>query len=135
MTLGSVSSSGSVQDALSGRPKVAIVTGASSGIGLKAVRRLVACGYRVVANSRNITSANSLDGTGDMKLVDGDIGIRETAQRGVDTALQSVGRADLLVDNAGVFIPKPFTEYTAEDFQRALGTNLAGFINVSEFGV
>src|SRR6266446_4392463 len=66
MTLGSVSSSGRVQDALSGRPKVAIVTGASSGIGLEAVRRLVACGYRVVANSRNITSAHSLDGTGDL---------------------------------------------------------------------
>ncbi len=137
MTLGSVSSSGSVQDALSGRPKVAIVTGASSGIGLEAVRRLVACGYRVVANSRNITSANSLDGTGDLKLklVDGDIGIRETAQRVVDTALQSFGRVDLLVNNAGVFIPKPFTEYTAEDFQRAVGTNLAGFFYVSQLAV
>jgi len=135
MTLGSVSSSGRVQDALSGRPKVAIVTGASSGIGLEAVRRLVACGYRVVANSRNITSANSLDGTGDLKLVDGDIGIRETAQRVVDTALQSFGRVDLLVNNAGVFIPKPFTEYTAEDFQRAVGTNLAGFFYVSQLAV
>src|SRR6267378_7332712 len=101
-------------------------TGASSGIRREAVRRLVACGYLVVANSRNITSANSLNATGDLKLVDGDIGIRETAQRVIDTALQSFGRVDLLVNNAGVFIPKPFTEYTSEDFQRAVGTNLAG---------
>ena len=115
--------------------KVAIVTGASSGIGLETVRRLVACGYRVVANSRNITSANTLDGTGDLKLVDGDIGIPETAQRVVDTALQSFGRVDLLVNNAGVFIPKPFTEYTPEDFQRAVGTNLAGFFYVSQLAV
>src|SRR5260370_8332697 len=97
MTLGSVSSSGRVQDALSGRPKVAIVTGASSGIGLEAVRRLVACGYRVVANSRNITSANSLNGTGDLKLVDGDIGIRERAQRVVYNSLQIFWIVDPLV--------------------------------------
>ena len=77
----------------------------------------------------------TLDGTGDLKLVDGDIGIRETAQRVVDTALQSFGRVDLLVNNAGVFIPKPFTEYTAEDFQRAVGTNLAGFFYVSQLAV
>jgi NAD(P)-dependent dehydrogenase (short-subunit alcohol dehydrogenase family) len=67
--------------------------------------------------------------------VDGDIGIRETAQRVVDTTLQSFGRVDLLVNNAGVFIPKPFTEYTAEDFQRAVGTNLAGFFYVSQLAV
>jgi len=54
-------------------------------------KKAVACGYRVVANSRNITSANSLDGTGDLKLVDGDIGIRETAQRVVDTASKALG--------------------------------------------
>src|SRR5260370_16957308 len=102
--------------------KVAIVTGASSGIGLEAVRRLVARGYRVVANSRNITSASSLDGIRDLKLVDGDIGIRETAQRVVDTALQIFGRVDLLVNTPGVFFPTPFTQYTAEDFQRAVGT-------------
>lgn len=117
------------------RGKVAIVTGASSGIGLEMVKRLIEKGYRVVANSRNITSASTLDGTGDLKLVDGDIGIRETAQRVVDTALQSFGRVDLLVNNAGVFIPKPFTEYTAEDFQRAVGTNLAGFFYVSQLAV
>jgi NADP-dependent 3-hydroxy acid dehydrogenase YdfG len=109
MTSVSASSDGRVQDALSGRPTVAIVTGASSGTGLEIVKRLIEKGYRVVANSRKITSAMTLHSTVDLKLVDGDIGIRETAQRVVDTALQSFGRVDLLVNNAGVFIPKPFT--------------------------
>lgn len=115
--------------------KVAIVTGASSGIGLEAVRRLRTSGYRVVANSRNLTSAHTLYAAGDLKLVDGDIGMREAAQQVINTAMQSFGRIDLLVNNAGIFIPKPFTEYTAEDFQRAVGTNLAGFFYVSQLAV
>jgi NAD(P)-dependent dehydrogenase (short-subunit alcohol dehydrogenase family) len=70
-------SSGRAQDALSGRPKVAIVTRASSEIGLEMVKRLIEKGYRVVASSRNITSAMTLHGTVDLKLVDGDIGLEE----------------------------------------------------------
>ena len=135
MTLGSASSSGRVRDALSGRPKVAIVTGASSGIGLEMVKRLIEKGYRVVANSRKITSAMTLHSTADLKLVDGDIGIEETAKRVVSSAIQSFGAVDLLVNNAGVFIPKPFTEYTAEDFRRVTQTNLAGFFYVSQLAV
>ena len=135
MTLGSVSSSGRAQDALYGRPKVAIVTGASSGIGLEMVKRLIEKGYRVVANSRNITSAMTLQSTGDLKLVDGDISLQEIAQRVVVTAIRDFGSIDLLVNNAGVFIPKPFTEYTAEDFRRATETNLAGFLYVSQLAV
>src|SRR5260370_1673750 len=131
MTLGSTSSDGRVQDALSGRPKVATVTGASSGIGLEAVRRLVACGYRVVANSRNITSAMTLTSTADLKLVDGDIGIEETAKHVVRTAIQNFGTVDLLVNNAGVFLPKPFTEYTTEDFRSPTTPNLAVFFYLS----
>src|SRR5467141_3241598 len=127
MTLESTSSGGRVQDALSGRPKVAIVTGASSGIGLGMVKRLAAKGYRVVANSRKITSAMTLQSTADLKLVDGDIGLPETAQRVVAAAMRDFGRIDLLVNNAGVFIPKPFTEYLPEDFRRAVETNLSGF--------
>ena len=74
MTLGSSASSrGRAQDALSGRPKVAIVTGGSSGIGLEMVKKLIEKGYRVVANSRNITSAMTLHNTADLKLVDGDL--------------------------------------------------------------
>jgi NADP-dependent 3-hydroxy acid dehydrogenase YdfG len=99
---------------------VAIVTGASSGIGLEVTKQLVLKGYRVVANSRNITSAMTLQSTDDLKLVDGDIGMKTTAQRVVEAAIQSFGMVDLLVNNAGVFITKPFTEYTAEDFQECV---------------
>ena len=135
MTLRSASSEGRPQDTLSGRPKVAIVTGASSGIGLEMVKRLIERGYRAVANSRNITSAMTLTSTADLKLVDGDIGIEETAKRVVSTAIQNFGTVDLLVNNAGVFLPKPFTEYTGEDFRRVTQTNLAGFFYVSQLAV
>jgi NAD(P)-dependent dehydrogenase (short-subunit alcohol dehydrogenase family) len=112
-----------MQEATSSRSKVAIITGVSSGIGLEVTKILTANGYRVVANSRNITSAMTLSETSDLKLVDGDISLQETAQRVVDTAIQHFGRIDLLVNNAGIFIPKSFTEYTAEDFRRATATN------------
>jgi NAD(P)-dependent dehydrogenase (short-subunit alcohol dehydrogenase family) len=135
MTLGSALSGGRVRDALSGRTKVAIVTGGSSGIGLEMVKKLIEKGYRVVANSRNITSAMTLRSTADLKLVDGDIGIEETAKHVVRTAIQNFGAVDLLVNNAGVFIPKPFNEYTAEDFRRVTQTNLAGFFYVSQLAV
>ena len=135
MTSGSASTDGRVQDALSGRPKVAIVTGGSSGIGLEMVKKLIEKGYRLVANSRNITSATTLHSTADLKLVDGDIGIEETAKRVVRTAIANFGTVDLLVNDAGVFILKPFTEYTAEDLQRVTQTNLAGFFYVSQLAV
>ena len=135
MTLESTSSGGLVRHALSGRPKVAIVTGASSGIGLEMVKRLIEKGYRVVANSRKITSAMTLHNTADLKLVDGDIGLEETAKRVVSAAIQNFETVDLLVNNAGIFIPKPFTDYTAEDFRRATQTNLAGFFYVSQLAV
>src|SRR5258707_12308824 len=105
MTLGTASSDGREQDALSGRPKVAIVTGASSGIGLEMVKRLSEKGYRAVANSRNITSAMTLTSTADLKLVDGDIGIEETAKRVVSTAIQCCGPVDLLVTTSRAFSP------------------------------
>jgi len=115
------------QAATSLRSKVAIVTGASSGIGLEVTKKLTANGYRVVANSRHITSAMTLSETSDLKLMDGDISLQETAQRVVATAIHHFGSIDLLVNNAGIFISKPFTEYTAEDFLLATATNLSGF--------
>jgi NAD(P)-dependent dehydrogenase (short-subunit alcohol dehydrogenase family) len=129
------SSSNTTPDAPTGTSNVAIVTGASSGIGLEVTKRLAAKGYRVVANSRNITSAMTLEATADLKLVDGDIGLPETAQRVVAAAMRDFGRIDLLVNNAGVFIPKPFTEYLPEDFRRATETNLSGFFYVSQLAV
>src|ERR1700736_59672 len=104
-------SGGATHDAYSRKSKVAIVTGASSGIGLELAKKLLATGYRVVANSRYITSAGSLTGTDDLKLVDGDIGTPKSAEQVVGTAIQEFGRVDLLVNNAGIFIPKPFTDY------------------------
>ena len=115
--------------------KVAVVTGASRGIGLALAKRLIANGYRVVANSRNIGSAMTLQNTADLKLVDGDIALQETAKQVVAIAVQNFGRIDLLVNNAGVFIPKPFTEYTVEEFRVVTETNLSGFFHLSQLTV
>jgi NAD(P)-dependent dehydrogenase (short-subunit alcohol dehydrogenase family) len=114
---------------------VAIVTGASSGIGLELTKKLIANGYRVVANSRHLTSAKTLSETSDLQLVDGDISLQGTAQRVVAAAIERFGSIDLLVNNAGIFIPRPFTEYTAEDFRMATATNLSGFFYVSQLAV
>ena len=115
--------------------RVAVVTGASRGIGLALAKRLIANGYRVVANSRNIGSAMTLQNTADLRLVDGDIALQETAKQVVAIAVQTFGRIDLLVNNAGVFIPKPFTEYTVEEFRVVTETNLSGFFHVSQLTV
>ena len=129
------SSSAPMRDVSSRKSKVAIVTGASSGIGLEAVKRLAAKQYRVVANARRLTSAMTLSETPDLKLVDGDIGHPDTARLVVSTAIQEFGRIDLLLNNAGVFIPKRFTDYTARDVSDAIGTNLLGFFYVSQLAV
>jgi NAD(P)-dependent dehydrogenase (short-subunit alcohol dehydrogenase family) len=112
--------------------KTAIITGASSGIGLGLTKALISRGYRVVANSRQITQAGTLTPSADLALVEGDIALPETAHNVVDVALRNFGGVDLLVNNAGIFIPKPFTEYAAEDFDRLIATNLAGFFYVSQ---
>jgi NAD(P)-dependent dehydrogenase (short-subunit alcohol dehydrogenase family) len=112
--------------------KVAIVTGASRGIGLGIAERLLETGYCVVANSRNIRSAKTLQCGDRLKLVDGDIGSQKVAMKVAESAILNFGRIDLLVNNAGVFIPKPFTEYTAEDFRQATETNLGGFLYISQ---
>jgi NAD(P)-dependent dehydrogenase (short-subunit alcohol dehydrogenase family) len=117
------------------RAKTAIVTGASSGIGLELAKKLSLNGYRVVVNSRRITSARTLAETEHIKLVDGDIGLPETAERVVAAAIQHFGTIDLLVNNAGVFLSKPFTEYTTEDLRVAFATNLFGFFFVSQLAV
>ncbi len=118
-----------------GTHKTAIVTGASSGIGLGLTTALVEQGYRVVANSRRITEAGTVVPSEQVALVDGDIGEAETARRLVDTAVSRFGGIDLLVNNAGIFIPKPFTEYTPDDFSRLVSTNLAGFLYVTQEAV
>ena len=95
---------------------VAIVTGASGGIGLGLTQALLERGYRVVANSRSISRSKDLKSSEDLVLVDGDVGKKEIAIKVVETALKHFGRIDLLVNNAGIFIPKAFTDYTEEDY-------------------
>src|SRR5437899_4767459 len=115
--------------------KTAIVTGASQGIGAGLVEAFLKRGYSVVANSRNITKANPFAAPANIALVDGDIGHPSTAAAIVDTAVTRFGRIDVLINNAGVFIPKPFTDYTTEDFNTSVSTTLEGFLYVSQLAV
>src|SRR5580692_2718132 len=117
------------------KQKTVIVTGASQGIGAAAAQLFLDRGYNVVANSRNITKANPFAAAANVALVDGDIGDPRTAAKIADTAVSRFGRIDVLINNAGVFIPKPFTEYTTEDFNTLVSTTLAGFLYVSQLAV
>ncbi len=108
--------------------KVAIVTGGSQGIGASLVKAFRDRDYRVVATSRSIQP--SVDP--DILTVRGDVSDPATAERLIQEALSRFGRIDTLVNNAGVFIAKPFTDYTAEDFSAKIATNLAGFFYVTQ---
>ena len=115
--------------------KTAIVTGASQGIGAGLVEAFLKRGYNVVANSRQITKGNRVAASTNLALVDGDIGDPSTAAKIVDSAVSKFGRIDVLINNAGVFISKPFTEYTTEDFNSLVSTTLAGFLYLSQLAV
>jgi NAD(P)-dependent dehydrogenase (short-subunit alcohol dehydrogenase family) len=111
---------------------VAIVTGASSGIGLGLTHALLERGYRVVANSRSISRSKDLKSSEDLVLVEGDVGEKEIAVKVVETALRDFGRIDLLVNNAGIFLPKAFTDYTEEDYHLVMNTNVASFFFMTQ---
>lgn len=113
---------------MSSQQKVAIVTGASQGIGADLVKAYRDRGYRVVATSRSIKQGSDPD----ILAVAGDIGDPATADRVVSQALARFGRVDTLVNNAGIFLAKPFTAYTAEDFAAKVSTNLAGFFHITQ---
>jgi NAD(P)-dependent dehydrogenase (short-subunit alcohol dehydrogenase family) len=115
--------------------KTAVVTGASRGIGAGLVEAFLKRGYSVVANSRNITKANPFAAAANVALVDGDIGQPSTAASIVNTAISRFGRIDVLINNAGIFIPRPFIEYTTEDFNTLVSTTLAGFLYVTQLTV
>jgi NAD(P)-dependent dehydrogenase (short-subunit alcohol dehydrogenase family) len=115
--------------------KTVIVTGASQGIGAGVAQSFLDRGYNVVANSRNITKTSPFAASANVALVDGDIADPRTAAKIVDTAVSRFGRIDVLVNNAGIFIPKPFTEYTTEEFNTLVSTTLAGFLYVSQLAV
>jgi NAD(P)-dependent dehydrogenase (short-subunit alcohol dehydrogenase family) len=116
---------------MSSTRKVAVITGASQGIGAGLVRGFLDRGYRVVANSRSIEPSASAD----MLAVAGDIADPEVADRVIGGAVETFGRVDTLVNNAGIFIAKPFTEYTEADFAAKISVNLAGFFHVSQRAV
>jgi NAD(P)-dependent dehydrogenase (short-subunit alcohol dehydrogenase family) len=111
--------------------KVAVVTGASRGIGAEIVRQFLAKGYRVIACSRKITT------TGQANLVEiaGDTAEPEVAGLVIETAKDRFGRVDTLINNAGAFLPKPFTEYTEVEFQLLLRVNLGGFFHITQNAV
>jgi len=111
--------------------KVAVITGASQGIGAGLVRGFLDRGYRVVANSRSIKP----DASADVLAVAGDIADPAIADRVINSAVEQFGRVDTLINNAGIFIAKPFIEYTETDFARKLSVNLAGFFHVSQRAV
>jgi len=108
--------------------KLAIVTGASQGIGAGIVAAYRAKGYAVVATSRNIRPSADPD----VLAVAGDIRDRALAGRVVAAAMDRFGRIDTLVNNAGIFIGKPFTDYSAEDFRNMVDVNLAGFFHITQ---
>jgi NAD(P)-dependent dehydrogenase (short-subunit alcohol dehydrogenase family) len=116
---------------MSAERKVAVVTGASQGIGAELVRGYLDRGFRVVANSRSIAPGPSAD----VLAVAGDIADPAVADRVIAQAVERFGRVDTLVNNAGVFVAKPFTEYTEADYAHVLSVNLGGFFHVTQRAV
>lgn len=108
--------------------KVAVITGASQGIGASLVRGYLDRGYRVVANSRSIKPEDSES----VLAVAGDIADPAVADRVIAGAVEKFGRVDTLVNNAGIFVAKPFTEYTEADFAGVMSVNVAGFFHISQ---
>jgi NAD(P)-dependent dehydrogenase (short-subunit alcohol dehydrogenase family) len=113
--------------------KTAIVTGAQGGIGSGLVEAFLKQGYNVVATSRNISQ--SLTPSPSLVLVDGDIGKQETAAKAIEAAINRFGTIDVLVNNAGIFLVKPFTDFTTEDFNALVSTNLLGFLYFTQLTV
>lgn len=111
--------------------KVAIVTGASQGIGAGVVDAYRKLGYAVVATSRTIAPADDAD----ILTVQGDIADPATAERVVAAAIERFGRIDALVNNAGIFVAKPFTDYTADDYATVIGINLTGLVRITQLAI
>ena len=110
--------------------KTAIITGASGGIGAGLVEGFLKVGYNVVATSRDAN--RKLTRSGNLILLDGDIGQQQTAAQAVEAAVNNFGTIDVLVNNAGIFLTKPFTDFTAEDFDALVSVNLLGFFYITQ---
>ena len=114
--------------------KTAIVTGASQGIGACLVKTFLARGYQVVATARSMEKAG-FHASQQLALVNGDIGEADTARNIADTAIERFGGIDTLVNNAGIFFTRPFSDYTTEDFSKLVSTNLGGFFFLTQLAV
>jgi NAD(P)-dependent dehydrogenase (short-subunit alcohol dehydrogenase family) len=99
------------------------------------VKGLVERGFNVVANSRKVTQSTEVAASNHVALVDGHIGEPATAAKIVETALSRFKSIDALVNNAGIFITKPFTDYTAEDFKSLVSTNVEGFLYITQLSI
>ena len=110
--------------------KTAIITGASGGIGAGLVEGFLRESYNVVATSRHANQ--ELTTSGSLVLVNGDIGEQQTAAQAVEAAINNFGTIDVLVNNAGIFLTKPFTDFTAEDFDALVSVNLLGFFYITQ---
>jgi len=117
------------------RQKTIIVTGASQGIGAAVANLFLERGYNVLGTSRKITHRNDLQRSDRLALVEGDIGLAATAEMIVGSAVKRFGSVDALVNNAGIFFSKAFTDYPAEDFRALSSTNLDGFIYTTQLAV
>jgi len=116
------------------KPKNVIVTGAARGIGAGVTRALLARGYNVVANSLHFAQSELLPST-NLALVEGDVSAPSTAAQIGATALSRFGSIDGVVNNAGIYFTRAFTEFTADDFGRLSATNLLGYIYVTQLAV
>jgi NAD(P)-dependent dehydrogenase (short-subunit alcohol dehydrogenase family) len=116
---------------MTSKRKVVIITGASRGIGAALVKRFRELDYGVVATSRSIMKTGSTSDDATLR-VEGDISEPDTAARVIDAAMQHFGRIDTLINNAGIFIPKPFVDYSLHDFTSMVGVNLRGFFHISQ---
>ncbi|WP_028210290.1 SDR family NAD(P)-dependent oxidoreductase [Paraburkholderia mimosarum] len=111
--------------------KVVVVTGASQGIGAEVVKAFRKLDYRVVATARSIKPSDDAN----IVSVAGDIGDRETAERVITESVARFGRIDTLVNNAGIYIGKPFTEHTVEDYTAVMNVNMAGFYHITQLAI
>ena len=111
--------------------KVAVITGASQGIGAALVKAYLDRSYRVVATARSVKPTSNAD----ILVVPGDIADRKTAERAISEGLSRFGRIDTLVNNAGIFIGKPFSQYTEADFASILNVNIAGFFHITQLAM
>jgi len=112
--------------------KTALITGASQGIGAGLANSFLERGYNVVATSRRVSQSAEIDASDRLARVDGDIADPETAKAVVETALERFGAIDALVNNAGIFVTRPFIDYTIEDYRRLAATNLEGFLHLTQ---